>query len=233
METTKKMELLGELFDDWSACERCGLCEPPGRRRHHVVFGEGNPNAHLVIVGDAPGEQEDITGHPFAGRTGEVIDMFLEAFNSSRDEVFLLNVVGCRPTEEEQSNQNRPPSREEIAACFPRVSRTLEIIDPYVVLVLGSTALRALSPTKGGIKSAAQDAHIPDIRVSTPGQFVPIERTGFATWHPSYLLRNWSQSDGGPVHQSFLTWEKAFRVSDTFAELYRGVTPPSRESNGK
>ena len=233
MDTEQKMEVLGELYEEWSACERCGLCTPTGRRRHNVVFGEGNPGATLVIVGRSPGEHEDITGHPFAGRSGEVIDMFLKSFNSHRDEVFLLTVVGCRSTEEKQSSRNRNPNKEEIAACLPRVSRIIEVIDPYVVLLLGETAFNTLSPTKGGVATIAADNHIPDVRVITPGRFLPIERTAFATWDPSYLLHNWSTHDGGPVHKSFRTWGKAFRVSDMFAELYRGITPPLRESHGR
>ncbi|HSG27418.1 MAG TPA: uracil-DNA glycosylase, partial [Candidatus Krumholzibacterium sp.] len=126
MNAEQKMQLLGELFDDWTDCERCGLCSPRGRKRNNVVFGEGNPDANLMVIGEAPGDHEDVTGRPFAGRSGEIIDMYLESFNSSRDEVFITNMVGCRPTEPDKAQQNRAPSKQEIAACLPRVSRIIE-----------------------------------------------------------------------------------------------------------
>jgi len=233
MDVERKMELLGELYDEWSKCDRCGLCDPPGRRRHNVVFGEGNPDADLMIIGEAPDEKDDITGQPFAGRAGEIVDMFLESFNSNRNEVFITHMVGCRPTEADKPGWNRAPNKDELAACSPRVHRLIEVVDPYVILLLGNTAFKALSPEKGGVKAVATNDQIPDIRAVSPGRFMPVERTAYATWHPMYLARNWDQRVGGPVYQSFITWEKAFRVADKFAELYRGQTPPSRESNGR
>jgi DNA polymerase len=224
----QKMELLGQLYDNWSACTRCGLCTPKGRERGHVVFGEGNPDANLLIVGEAPGAHEDITGHPFAGKSGEVVDEMLRSFCSSRDEVFITNVVGCRPTEDENPKVNRPPTKDEVAACSERVARIIDIVDPYVVLILGKTAMTALTQEKG-LTKLAKSASVPEVTAETMGRFVPVARPAFVTFHPAYLLRNWDTSEKGDVHKAYRTWEKAFYISDAYAEIYKGITPPIRE----
>lgn len=136
MTPKQKEEALVELYGQWSACTRCRLHEPQGRTRKNVVFGEGNPHAPLMVVGEAPGDEEDKTGQPFEGASGNVINGFLESLSARRDDIFIVNVVGCRPTELENPKRNRAPESDEIKACFPRLQRIIEIVDPFVILML-------------------------------------------------------------------------------------------------
>jgi DNA polymerase len=228
----EKMEHLWELYQKWKECDRCPLAHPTGRHRTNVVFGEGNADAKVVIIGGTPAEAEDLSGRPFSGREGEIIDDLLKSCNSSRDEVFLLNITGCRSTEDSDSTRDRKPDKAEVSACMPRVHEILYTIDPYVVLLLGATALKALTKEKKGIKALAQDQHFPQVSVEVPGKQVPISWPAFATFHPAYLLQNWSLDSGGDVHLAWQVWQKAFKVADVYNEQYRGVVPPQRENNG-
>ena len=160
MNPEQKNELLTQLFSEWDTCRRCALCEPKGRTRRNVVFGEGNPDAHLMIIGEAPGAEEDKTGSPFQGKSGSVLDEFLGAVNGNRDEIFITNIVGCRPTEELDPGKNREPASDEIKACLPRLHQIIEIVDPFVVLLLGSVAFKALAPPKASFSKAVNDPHI-------------------------------------------------------------------------
>lgn len=233
MNADEKMDLLREVYGEWKDCTRCGLCNPSGRERTNVVFGEGNPDARVLIVGEAPGAYEDATGHPFQGESGKVLDKFLDACCSDRDEVFITNVVGCRPTEEDKPKVNRKPSKEEIKACFPRLSRIIEIVDPHVVILLGQVALKTLTNEKQNIAPVARGKPGPALEVTTPGTMIDLTRPGFATFHPSFLLRaGMPMGNGGDVHKAYVIFQKAFRMADTYDEIYHGTTPPQREKHG-
>ena len=225
MEWDQKKELLRMLHEDWSSCSRCDLCDPKGRRRHNVVFGEGNLDAQVVIVGEAPGHNEDLTGDPFVGKAGKLLDSFLETVGVTRDEVYLLNILGCWPTEEGTPKKTRTPAKTEIKKCLPRVHRTIEIIDPYVLLLLGNVALKALTKEKKGITTYALDDRLPVLAAYTQGLHAEVRRPAFATFHPAALLRNWDQAEDGPLDLSLKTWDRAFRVADKHSQLYKGTTP--------
>lgn len=154
---------------DLGDCRRCNLC----KGRSEIVFGVGDPDADLVVVGEAPGFHEDRQGEPFVGPAGQMLDrMLLNVLGLERREVYILNVVKCRPPE------NRNPLPDEIAACMPFLERQIEAIRPKVILVLGSVALKALFGADAGITRAR-------------GRW--IERGGvpvMPTFHPAYLLRN-------------------------------------------
>ena len=231
MEKEEKHELLRNFYEEWANCERCGLCNPRGRERNHVVFGEGNPDAKLVIIGEAPGETEDLDGGPFKGKSGEIVDDMLESFNSTRDEVFIMNMVGCRPTEFDDPNRNRTPTKEEIEACLSRVYRTIEIIDPYVLLLLGKTPLKALTTEKREISKVVQSDPPEHLIARIQGRQLMLEYPALVAFHPSYLLRNWVLEEHSDVHYSFMSWEKAFRLSDSYEQIYTGKIPPLRSKN--
>lgn len=181
-----------------------------------------------MIIGEAPGNEEDKSGSPFQGRSGTILDGFLETLNSNRDEVFILNVVGCRPTEAADPKTNREPIPEEIKACLPRVHRIIDVVDPFVILLLGGVALKALGPPKSALTKVAKDPHIQHIDISTPGRSISVPRTGYATYHPAFLARDWNDAPGGYVDYAFRVWRKAFKVADMHAQLYRGVSPTDR-----
>ncbi len=128
-------EALRELQSRWEDCRDCPLAA--GRTR--VVFGEGNPRARVMLVGEGPGREEDRQGRPFVGAAGRLLDKILASVGFSRPEVFIANVVKCRPPE------NRAPREEESQACFPKLTEQIQAIKPQIIILLGATALRAFS----------------------------------------------------------------------------------------
>ena len=156
--------LLAEVRD----CEKCGLC----RGRMNVVPGEGDPNADLMFIGEGPGAEEDRQGRPFVGRSGELLTKMIHAIGLERSEVYICNVVKCRPP------NNRQPTPEEMAACLPHLRGQVALVRPRVILLLGATAVAAVLG--------------PDERITRcRGRW--FERKGthiIATYHPSALLRD-------------------------------------------
>ena len=154
-----------------SNCPPCRAC-PLWATRTHVVFGVGNPHADILFVGEGPGEQEDLTGEPFVGRAGQLLDLYLQAFDIARPEVYITNIVKCRPP------RNRDPLPEEEAACIGYLERQIELISPKIIVCLGRIAAMRL------IK--------PDFRI-TKEHGIWFERNGTpitATLHPAALLRD-------------------------------------------
>jgi DNA polymerase len=149
-------------------CRRCKLCEG----RNSIVFGSGNPEADLVVIGEGPGADEDAQGLPFVGRAGQLLTKMLEAVKLSRDEVYITNAVLCRPP------GNRNPETDELAACAPFLADKLAVIQPKVILSLGSVATQALLRTKEPIGKLRG-------RIHTYGNAILIP-----TFHPAFLLRN-------------------------------------------
>jgi uracil-DNA glycosylase len=137
----ERREELVALYREASGCVRCPLHQ--GRNR--VVFGNGNADADLMFVGEGPGQQEDIQGLPFVGRAGKLLDQLLEEIGLSRGEVFVTNVVRCRPP------GNRDPQPEEIAACRSYTDRQVELIEPRLICTLGKFAMQVLTRTNRGI----------------------------------------------------------------------------------
>lgn len=164
-----KSSSLDEVAHDLKGCTRCKLS---GLGRHTIVIGEGNPRAQLVFVGEGPGEQEDQTGRPFVGRAGQLLDKMIEAMGLKRSDVYICNVVKCRPPE------NRNPEPDEIATCSPFLIRQLRAINPKLIIALGKFSAQTLLQT--------------DTRISLLRGRI-YEYSGMkliASYHPSYLLRN-------------------------------------------
>ena len=158
-------------------CKLCGL----SKTRTQTVFGEGDCNAQLVFIGEGPGQNEDETGRPFCGRAGDLLDKMIGAMGLSRDEVFICNVVKCRPP------QNRNPMTDEVEACWPYLMRQLQIISPKVIVTMGNPATQKLLQTKMGITGLrGKWQELPDLANSLGG--IPV----MPTFHPSYVLRNYS-----------------------------------------
>jgi DNA polymerase len=183
------------------ACRRCGLAAT----RQQVVVGRGNPNARLLLVGEAPGAEEEACGQPFVGRSGRLLEAMLAAagLDSERD-LYIANVIKCRPP------CNRKPSRTEIEACRPWLERQITLVRPQLVLLVGATALEALLGIRGGITKlrgqwlhleASQGADQPPPSPRSPLRWPEQGEGGIALMpllHPSYLLRNPSEAEGSP-----------------------------------
>jgi DNA polymerase len=150
-------------------CSRCKL-HTLGRRQ--VVFGVGNPNADLMFVGEAPGADEDIQGEPFVGRAGQLLTKIIEAINLNREDVYIANVIKCRPP------QNRNPEPDEVEQCEPFLFRQIETIKPKVIVALGKFAAQSLLKTTEPITRIRGREYKYRDAILMP------------TYHPAYLLRN-------------------------------------------
>ncbi len=160
---------LDELAEIVSGCTRCRLCEG----RTQTVFGDGNPKAQLVFVGEAPGQSEDRQGKPFVGRAGQLLtDIIVKGIKVERADVYICNVIKCRPPE------NRNPAPDEVARCEPYLIRQLELIQPKVICALGTYAAQCLLDTEESVGRLRGKWHF--------YQGIPLR----VTYHPAYLLRN-------------------------------------------
>jgi uracil-DNA glycosylase family 4 len=159
------LELIRENLGE---CTRCRLHE----QRNKIVFGAGNPRAELVFVGEGPGRDEDMQGLPFVGRAGKLLTQMIEAMGLDRQDVYICNVVKCRPPE------NRKPEDDEVATCSPYLYRQLDVIAPKAIVCLGGVAAQTLLKTKDPISRFR-------------GNWFDFRNTKLlATYHPAYLLRN-------------------------------------------
>ena len=163
-----KQETLEEIRTDLGDCKRCKLCST----RTNIVFGAGDSKARLVFVGEGPGADEDLEGLPFVGRAGQLLTKIIEAIGLTRDQVYICNVVKCRPP------NNRFPEPDEVAACSPFLLRQLESIRPAIICCLGAAAAHTILQTKVSIGRLRGRFH------DCLGTKV------MPTFHPSYLLRN-------------------------------------------
>jgi DNA polymerase len=183
------------------ACTRC----PLHRGRTNVVFGVGNPHADLMFVGEGPGEQEDLEGEPFVGRSGRFLDrLMLEEMGLTRRECYICNVVKCRPP------GNRDPLPDEIASCRPYLASQLDLVDPRVVVTLGNFATKLLLATSEGITKLRGRSYPLAGRVLVP------------TFHPAAVLRG----GGETVAQMRADLVRAKRVLDERT----AARPPDREA---
>ena len=194
--TESHVPLPAETLDDLRAaigdCQRCKLCAG----RTHLVFGVGNPRAKLMFVGEGPGRDEDLKGEPFVGRAGQLLtDIITKGMGLKREDVYICNVVKCRPPE------NRNPEPDEVAACEPFLKRQIDIVRPEIIVALGKFAVQTLLNSKMPISK------LRGVWASYHGiKLMP-------TFHPAYLLRN-------PADKK-LVWEDIKQV----IKVMRGENP--------
>jgi len=183
----------GETLDDFreaiKECQKCSLAET----RTHFVFGAGNPKANLMLIGEAPGRDEDLKGEPFVGRAGQLLDKILAAIGFKREEVYIGNILKCRPP------GNRDPLPEEIALCLPYLLHQIEIIRPKIILTLGRISTQVLLKTTAPLGRLRGEVH----------DFNGI--AVIATYHPAALLRNpqWKRP----------TWEDVQKLRRVYDEI--------------
>ena len=165
------IETLEDIRLDLGECERCKLWQT----RTKIVFGEGNPKAELMFVGEAPGADEDASGRPFVGRAGQLLTKMIEAINLKREDVYIANILKSRPP------NNRNPEAEEVRACIPFLYRQIAVVRPRLIVTLGNPATQGLLETKTGISRLR-------------GEFQDFPRIAgiklLPTFHPAYLLRS-------------------------------------------
>jgi uracil-DNA glycosylase len=164
-----RINLLAAIREEIGDCTRCKL---HGLGRSQVVFGVGNPEADLMFVGEAPGHDEDVQGIPFVGRAGQLLTKIIEAIGLKRDDVYIANVIKCRPPE------NRNPEPDEVATCQPFLFRQIESIAPKVIVALGSFAAKTLLSTEAPISRLR--GRVYDLKGARL----------VCTFHPAYLLRS-------------------------------------------
>lgn len=188
-------ENLAELTAHCNLCQRCEL----GQSRTNVVVSRGNPQAKIMIIGEAPGQNEDEQGLPFVGRSGQLLEKILESVNLQIDkDIYICNINKCRPPD------NRVPTPGEIAACTPYLMEQIRLVDPQIILLTGATAVKGLTGIKQGITK---------IR----GTWIPWQgRLCMPIFHPAYLLRNASRDQGSP---KWLMWQDMQIIKAKYDEL--------------
>lgn len=165
-------DTLAQIETELHDCTRCQL----SNGRTQIVLCDGNAASPIFFVGEGPGEQEDLTGKPFVGRSGQLLDKMIVAMGLTRESVFIANIVKCRPPE------NRAPEVEEVATCIPYLERQIKIVRPKVLVALGKSAAQALLRT---------DLPISDLRTKIHDyEMHGVKMKLVATFHPAYLLRN-------------------------------------------
>lgn len=199
-EPTRSSDTLEALAAQAATCTRCRLSET----RRSVVFGEGSPTATVLFVGEGPGFEEDQTGRPFVGPAGRLLEAMLASLGWRRDEVYIANVVKCRPP------RNRDPEEDEMTACASFLERQIELLAPRVIVALGRIAARRLIGSQGSLASLR-------------GRWFSLRGVPLmVTYHPAYLLRN-------PVDKR-LAWADlkalAARLADPSPVIPNGVPPP-------
>jgi uracil-DNA glycosylase len=186
---------MAAMQQDCDQCHRCDL----GATRTHAVVSRGNPQAKIMIIGEGPGENEDLTGKPFVGKAGQLLDRVLESVNLTEDDVFICNIVKCRPP------GNRKPTKDEMQACRPYLMEQIRLVNPPIIMLAGASAIEGLLIEKS--------VKITQIR----GQWREWEgRQCLPVFHPSYLLRNPSKAKGSP---KWLMWQDIQEVKRKLDEL--------------
>ncbi|MCR1793063.1 uracil-DNA glycosylase [Leptospira sp. WS58.C1] len=193
MSETSKEQELEIIAREVAPCVRCKL----SKTRTQTVFGEGNPNAEVMFIGEGPGKQEDLTGRPFVGKAGELLTRIIErGMGVSRDSVYIANITKCRPTVDLKFEKDRPPEEDEVIACSPFLLRQISIIQPKVIITLGNPSTRFILRTKEGITKLRGNW----------GDFhgIPV----MPTYHPSYVIRNGGENS--PLKRD--VWEDIKKV---------------------
>lgn len=184
------------LYEELQSCQKCGLCE----KRTNVVPGEGNIHAAVMFVGEGPGKDEDLSGRPFVGPAGQLLDKMLMAIDLRREDVYIANVVKCRPP------QNRTPQEHEAEACLPYLRSQFTLIRPKIIVCLGATAAKSL--------------YDPEVRITRDrGKWICKKGVWLLpTYHPAALLR-----DEGKKKEAWLDMQslrdKLKEISDKLKEI--------------
>lgn len=193
-----------QLQRDWSGCFRCPLAS----LRTKVVFGTGQFDAQIMLIGEAPGKEEDLNGQPFSGPAGELLNKILASVGLDRSKLWITNTCLCRPKSEEEGRENRAPVVEEISACRPRLIEEIDIVKPRVIVLCGNTPLFWATRLKGISKWHGQ---IDSCIIRTPNHVV---YDVFATYHPAALFHGSEAQITEKKWATFRDWQLIKRSLD-------------------
>jgi DNA polymerase len=189
-----KMDKIEQLASVQTRVSACTKCPNLASTRTQTVFGVGNPDAEIMFIGEAPGADEDAQGEPFVGRAGQLLTKIVKAMGFAREEVYIANILKCRPDVPAGSFGNRPPTPREMQTCRPYLMEQINIIKPKVIVALGAVAVEGLLGTRSPMR---------ELR----GRWNSFDGTPLMiTYHPAYLLRNQSPSEKRKV------WEDMMQV---------------------
>jgi uracil-DNA glycosylase family 4 len=199
-ESSSSLKELARLSERAMECKKCKLAET----RLNVVFGEGNPSAALAVIGEAPGAEEDASGRPFVGRSGQLLDKILQSAGFARQEVYICNILKCRPP------GNRNPLQDEIKSCMPWLLGQLQIVKPKVILILGKVAANTIFENQLSLGSMRG-------KVTKWNEY-----DCFITYHPAALLRNPNWKMG--------CWEDIQLMMSHYEMLCSKINAPENEN---
>jgi DNA polymerase len=180
--TPQTIAACASLADLQGAIHGCLAC-PLGPGRLHLVFGEGNPDADMMFIGEGPGRDEDLQGRPFVGKAGELLEKMISAIGLQRQDVYIANIVKCRPPD------NRTPTPQEAALCLGYLRRQIGLVRPKVIVTLGATPLRELLGITTGITRVRGQWQRLESSGGASGAGIP----AMPTFHPAYVLRQYTQ----------------------------------------
>lgn len=211
------MKKLKTLRENWNNCSKCSLCQD----RTQVVHGVGNPSAHLMMIGEAPGENEDLKGIPFVGEAGQLFDKMCNALELSRyNDMWITNVCLCRPKSNKPGKKNRAPSALEIEACRPRLEEEIDIVKPKIVVLSGNTPLFAFTGKRGITKNRGWISR----KFDSDFPFMV-----YATLHPASLLY------GGPsqiAQKKGWLWQDWQKIAEEYFNLGDNIAKNKNEKEG-
>ena len=192
-------EELEIIHNKCSVCEKCAL----SKTRHHIVFSDGKANPKLMLIGEAPGYNEDMQGKPFVGKAGQLLDKIFASVGLTREnDVYICNTIKCRPPE------NRNPLPEEKEACWEYLKAQIDIIQPKIILLCGNVAVQSILGNIGGI-TKIRGKWFNGSEIVHGAKLMPI-------FHPSYLLRNDSREKGSP---KWLMWQDIQEIRKVYDTL--------------
>lgn len=227
IQRSTKREALLELLHRWEDCKKCKLA----KTRKNIVFGKGDPDADLFVMGMGPGENEDIEGVPFIGESGLIINDYLKELKLSRDEIFLHNIVSCRPFnvvkgyDGKEKEENRDPSLLEKEACRPLWQEMLYIVDPLLVIAMGKPTVIETTGRRSVVMGDVQGL----IDTCTiKGRVGNVTYPIMCMYHPAFLSRSGNMYRGGPWHKTMIAWRRAVHFLDQMRRLYHDVPIPDR-----
>lgn len=219
---------LDHMRDEWEHCDKCEL----STTRTKVAFGKGNPYADILIIGEGPGAEEDSMGDPYVGPEGDELHIFLEGSALDwKEDTYITNLVGCQPfvvvkKRDKHVKENRPPSRVEKDACWPRLFEIIYRVDPLLIITLGKTAANAVLTNTGTMSSLQGRVHTCILQ----GRYTEIRYPVLAMYCPSYLLRNpaGKNASEGPWQDTYENFGEATDILDHLRNCYWGIEAPNR-----